>query len=100
SRNDQVATDLRLYLLDASDSLEEGLSHLQRALIEQAERYLDLIMPGYTHLQPAQPIRFSHWLMSYFWMLQRDWSRLEDLRRRIDVLPLGAGALAGTPVPV
>ncbi|NOZ48483.1 MAG: argininosuccinate lyase [Chloroflexi bacterium] len=100
SRNDQVATDLRLYLLGASDSLKTHLSTLQRALLDQAEHYIDLIMPGYTHLQPAQPVRFSQWLLSFFWMLQRDCTRLEELRRRIDVLPLGAGALAGTPVPI
>ncbi len=100
SRNDQVATDVRLYLLDAADTLETHLSDLQRALVEQAERYIDLIMPGYTHLQPAQPVRFAQWLLSYFWMLQRDWTRLEDLRRRVDEMPLGAGALAGTPLAV
>lgn len=100
SRNDQVATDVRLYLLDAADALETHLSDLQRALVEQAERYIDLIMPGYTHLQPAQPVRFAQWLLSYFWMLQRDWTRLEDLRRRVDEMPLGAGALAGTPLAI
>ena len=100
SRNDQVATDLRLYLLEVTDELERMLNELQVSLIEVAEQHLDLIMPGYTHLQPAQPVRFSHWLMSYFWMLQRDWTRLEDMRRRIDVLPLGSGALAGTPLPI
>ena len=100
SRNDQVATDVRLYLLDAADTLETHLSDLQRALVEQAERYIDLIMPGYTHLQPAQPVRFAQWLLSYFWMLQGDWTRLEDLRRRVDEMPLGAGALAGTPLAV
>ncbi len=100
SRNDQVATDLRLYLLDAADTLESHLSHLQRALVEQAQHTIDLIMPGYTHLQPAQPVRFAQWLLSYFWMLQRDWTRLEDLRRRVDVMPLGAGALAGTPLAI
>ncbi len=100
SRNDQVATDLRLYLCEELLDLEKQISELQRALVVVAERSIDVIMPGYTHLQPAQPVRFSHWLMSYFWMLQRDWGRLEDMRRRIEVLPLGSGALAGTPLAV
>ena len=100
SRNDQVATDLRLYLCQALQDLEIMLSSLQRTLVMVAEAHLDLIMPGYTHLQPAQPVRFSHWLMSYFWMLQRDWARLEDMRRRVEVLPLGSGALAGTPLNI
>ncbi len=100
SRNDQVATDLRLFLLEACDTLETQLNALQRVLIQSAEQHIDLIMPGYTHLQPAQPIRFSHWLMSFFWMLQRDWDRMNDMKRRIAVLPLGSGALAGTPFPI
>ncbi len=100
SRNDQVATDLRLYLRDRIDDLEILLGEMQMVLIAGAERHLDLIMPGFTHFQPAQPIRFSHWLMSYFWMFQRDWNRLEDLQRRVDVLPLGSGALAGTPLRI
>ena len=100
SRNDQVATDLRLYLCNALQSLEGLLNDLQLTIIEAAERGVDVIMPGYTHLQPAQPVRFSHWMMSFFWMLQRDWGRLEDMRRRIEVLPLGSGALAGTPLAI
>ncbi len=100
SRNDQVATDLRLYLRDKVDDLDSLLGELQIVLIAGAERHLDLIMPGFTHFQPAQPIRFSHWLLSYFWMFQRDWGRLEDLQRRLDVLPLGSGALAGTPLAI
>ncbi len=100
SRNDQVATDLRLFLLEACVELEAQLRDLQQALVERAEQHIDLIMPGYTHLQPAQPVRFSHWLMSYFWMLQRDRDRLDDMRRRIAVLPLGSGALAGTPLAI
>ena len=98
SRNDQVATDLRLYLHNALGALESQLNDLQITLIQVAERGIDVIMPGYTHLQPAQPVRFSHWMMSFFWMLQRDWERLEDMRRRILVMPLGSGALAGTPL--
>ncbi len=100
SRNDQVATDLRLYLCNVLGALEGLLNDLQLTIVEVAERSIDVIMPGYTHLQPAQPVRFSHWLMSFFWMLQRDWGRLEDMRRRIEVLPLGSGALAGTPLDI
>ncbi len=100
SRNDQVATDLRLYLCGTLDALETLLNQLQLTLLEVAEQTIDVIMPGYTHLQPAQPVRFAHWMMSYFWMLQRDWGRLEDMRRRIEVLPLGSGALAGTPLAI
>jgi len=68
--------------------------------VRAAEACLDVIMPGYTHLQRAQPVRFSHWLMSYFWQFQRDWERLDDLRRRVDICPLGSAALAGTAVPI
>jgi len=100
SRNDQVATDLRLYLCNALDALEARLNALQSTIIAVAEQTIDVIMPGYTHLQPAQPVRFAHWMMSFFWMLQRDWGRLEDMRRRIEVLPLGSGALAGTPLAI
>ena len=100
SRNDQVATDLRLYLCDALQDLEMMLTDLQRTIIRVADRSIDVIMPGYTHLQPAQPVRFAHWMMSYFWMLQRDWARLEDMRRRVEVMPLGSGALAGTPLAI
>jgi argininosuccinate lyase len=95
SRNDQVATDMRLYLMDRIDSLAGQVVHLQAALVEQAEAYLGLIMPGYTHLQQAQPILFSHWLLSFFWMLERDRERLRQSRDRVSILPLGSGALAG-----
>jgi len=95
SRNDQVVTDVRLYLMEHLDRLDSLLADLQGAIVEQAEAHLDLLMPGYTHLQRAQPVRFSHWLLSYFWMLQRDRERLRDARRRIAVCPLGSGALAG-----
>ncbi len=95
SRNDQVATDERLYLRAELDRLDAGLRELQAALVEQAERHVELIMPGYTHLQQAQPIRYGHWVLSYFWMFQRDRERLADARKRVNVLPLGAGALAG-----
>ena len=127
SRNDQVATDVRLYLLEkiaggetphrgvstqrgdehnaaaeetprrgvSTDGLRGLVQGLQAALVDQAEAHLHVIMPGYTHLQPAQPILFSHWLMSFFWMLQRDVERLDDLVHRVAVLPLGSAALAG-----
>jgi argininosuccinate lyase len=100
SRNDQVATDLRLYLLDEMASLREGLIELQGAIVQKAEAHLGVIMPGYTHLQQAQPLLFSHWLMSFFWKFQRDRERLADVARRTSVLPLGAGALAGNPFRV
>jgi argininosuccinate lyase len=96
SRNDQVATDVRLYLLDELPGLRDQVRELQRALVAQAEAHLDVVMPGYTHLQPAQPILFSHWLMSFVWMLQRDVARLDDLLPRVAVLPLGSAALAGS----
>jgi len=95
SRNDQVATDLRLYLMREIPDLRQRLAELQEAILAKAEQHLEVIMPGYTHLQQAQPVLFSHWLMSYFWMLQRDRERLDDLEKRVAVLTLGAGALAG-----
>ncbi|HET92325.1 MAG TPA: argininosuccinate lyase [Chloroflexi bacterium] len=97
SRNDQVATDLRLYLLDEINSLHKELVALQEAILQQAENHLGVVMPGYTHLQPAQPILFSHWLMAYFWKFQRDRERLANAARRTQVCPLGSGALAGNP---
>lgn len=100
SRNDQVALDMRLWLLNAIEDVQHELATLQTAIIEQAENHLDLIMPGYTHLQPAQPILYSHWIMSYFWMLLRDQERLVDCAKRTAVSPLGAGALAGNPFDV
>jgi argininosuccinate lyase len=95
-----VATDLRLYLLDEIDELEDALLELQTAIVEQAEAHLEVLMPGYTHMQPAQPILFSHWLMSFFWKLQRDRERLRDVAERTRVCPLGAGALAGNPFDI
>lgn len=100
SRNDQVATDFRLWTRDAVDEVDGLVKNLQSALIAQAEVHVNTIMPGYTHLQPAQPITPAHWLMSFFWMLSRDRDRLADARRRMLVLPLGSGALAGTPFSV
>ena len=100
SRNDQVATDLRLYLRDEIWVLLELLTEVRRALVEQADKHLDVIMPGYTHLQVAQPLRFSHHLLAYFEMFTRDAGRLEDALKRLNVSPLGAGALAGTTFPI
>lgn len=100
SRNDQVATDLRLYLLKTIDILHQQIAALQSALLDQAEAHVDVLMPGYTHLQQAQPILFSHWLGSFFWKFQRDRERLHDVARRAAALPLGAGALAGCPLPI
>lgn len=100
SRNDQVATDTRLYVRDQIAQLRQHLARLQRAIVDKAKVHIELLMPGYTHLQPAQPVRFSHWLLSFFWMLQRDRDRLDGLVRRVNVLPLGAGALSGNPLGI
>jgi argininosuccinate lyase len=100
SRNDQVATDTRLYLRGQIAQLRQYLVRLQRAILDQANAHIDLLMPGYTHLQPAQPVRFSHWLLSFFWMLQRDRDRLDGLVRRMNVMTLGAGALGGNPLGI
>ncbi len=100
SRNDQVALDIRLYLRDEIVEISAYLDLLIDALIEQAEQNLEVIMPGYTHLQTAQPILFSHHLMAYVEMCRRDRGRMEDCLRRMDVSPLGAGALAGTTFPI
>jgi argininosuccinate lyase len=100
SRNDQVATDFRLWMLEAVPALSAALIDLQSALVEQAEAAGETPMPGYTHLQRAQPILLAHWWLSHFWPLDRDRDRLTDLLDRVSSLPLGSGALAGTPVPV
>ncbi len=100
SRNDQVATDMHLYLREQVVELVELVSKLQGSLIGQAKENLDTILPGYTHLQRAQPILFAHHLMAYVAMLQRDAERLMDSWKRINMLPLGAGALAGTTFPI
>ena len=100
SRNDQVATDFRLWMLGAIPTLDAALKDLQSALIEQAELASETLMPGYTHLQRAQPILLAHWWLSHYHPLQRDRERLTDLTARVSILPLGSGALAGTPVPV
>lgn len=100
SRNDQVALDLRLYVRDAIDSIRTEIAALQRALGALAELHVDAVMPGYTHLQPAQPVLFAHHLLAYVEMLERDRQRLADCRKRANVLPLGCGALAGTTFPI
>ncbi len=100
SRNDQVATDLRLWMLEAIQDLEVTLQNLQKSLVNRAESDLDILLPGYTHLQRAQPILLGHWWLSHFWPLQRDQERLAQVRERTAILPLGSGALAGTSYPV
>ena len=100
SRNDQVATDLRLWLLESIPNLDHALHELQSALVERAESDLNILLPGYTHLQRAQPILLGHWWLSHFWPLQRDRQRLAQARARTASLPLGSGALAGTAYPV
>jgi argininosuccinate lyase len=100
SRNDQVATDLRLWLRDEIDAILQRLAALQRALLDQAERHAATVMPGFTHLQVAQPVTFGHHLLAYFEMFERDRERLADCRKRVNRLPLGAAALAGTTFPV
>jgi len=100
SRNDQVATDVRLYLRSAIDELLHLIKALQTALLDLAQHHTHTIMPGFTHLQVAQPVSFAHHLMAYFEMLKRDAERLRDARRRVNRLPLGAAALAGTSYPI
>lgn len=100
SRNDQVATDMRLYVRDTVDALDAQLADLQQALAEKALEHADAVMPGFTHLQSAQPVTFGHHLMAYVEMLGRDRSRFKDARRRMNECPLGAAALAGTSFPI
>ncbi len=100
SRNDQVATDIRLYLKDEIRAIIIAIHEVQEALLDKAEKHIDVIMPGYTHLQRAQPVLFSHHLMAYYEMFERDKGRYEDCLERGDVLPLGSGALAGTDFPI
>lgn len=100
SRNDQVATDIRLYVRDEIDHISQELTRLQQAIIGQAEKHADTIMPGFTHLQTAQPVTFGHHLLAWNEMLERDYSRLQDCRKRMNQSPLGAAALAGTSYPI
>ncbi len=99
SRNDQVALDMRLYTREAIADTIDALRGVQRALVGQAEKYAGVVMPGYTHLQRAQPVLFAHHMLAYFEMFQRDIGRFTDCAARMDVLPLGSGALAGVPYP-
>jgi argininosuccinate lyase len=100
SRNDQVGTDIRLWLRRQIDAIDAGLLRFQRALLDQAERHADTLIPGYTHLQRAQPLCLAHHLLAYIEMAERDRQRLADVRKRVNICPLGAAALAGTPVPI
>ena len=100
SRNDQVATDVRLWLRQEIDLVQAEIKRLQRALVDLAEREAETILPGFTHLQVAQPITFGHHMLAWFEMLERDRARLADCRRRMNVMPLGAAALAGTTYPI
>lgn len=100
SRNDQVATDMHLYLKNRVKEIIEAVEAFQSAIVEQAEAHVETVVPGYTHLQRAQPISFGHHLLTYFWMLQRDKERLAESMKRIDLSPLGAGAMSGTTFPI
>lgn len=100
SRNDQVATDMRFYVRDSIDALCQRIAHTQAALLAVAERETDTIMPGFTHLQAAQPVTFGHHMLAWFEMLSRDHARMKDCRKRVNILPLGAAALAGTSYPI
>ena len=99
SRNDQVALDMRLYTKEVTENTIKGLRGVQQALVSLAERYRDTVMPGYTHLQRAQPVLFAHHMLAYFQMFHRDMERFQDCHTRTDVLPLGSGALAGVAYP-
>jgi argininosuccinate lyase len=100
SRNDQIVTDVKLWVRDAIDALEARLVALQRSWVTLAEAYPDLVLPGYTHLQRAQPVLAAHYCLAYVEKLQRDRERLADTRKRVNILPLGAAALAGTTLPI
>lgn len=100
SRNDQVATDFRLFLMDETQEILKGLYRLRRALVEKAEKSLEIILPGYTHLQPAQPVLLAHHLLAYYQMFSRDAERFKEAQKRLRVCPLGSAALAGTPYPL
>ncbi|WP_210135460.1 argininosuccinate lyase [Staphylococcus sp. GDX8P80P] len=100
SRNDQVATDLHLYVKKEVKNIQDLIRSFQSSILKLAQSHVDTIMPGYTHLQRAQPISFAHHVMTYFWMLDRDYSRFVDSMKRIDISPLGAAALSGTTHPI
>ena len=100
SRNDQVATDFRLWTRNSIDELDQVIRRLQASLLDFAETHRDVVIPGYTHLQRAQPVLLAHWTLAYFEMFARDRERLTEVRRRVNVLPLGSAALAGTSFPI
>lgn len=100
SRNDQVATDIRLWMRDEIEIMQTHITLLQRALVKLAEKYVDAVMPAYTHLQRAQPVSVASYLLSFVEMLARDWSRLKDCRKRLNVNPLGSGAVGGSTLPL
>ena len=100
SRNDQIALDERLYLKDKVEEIQKAITSLQKSLLFLAKKYLGIIMPAYTHLQPGMPILFSHWALAYIQKLERDKDRLKDSLKRVDISPLGAGACAGTSLPI
>ncbi|MDK2981105.1 MAG: argininosuccinate lyase [Chloroflexota bacterium] len=100
SRNDQVATDFNLWLQSALQEVDQLIAQVQSALVDRANKDMGIIISGYTHLQQSQPILLSHWWLSYFWPLARDRQRLAELKQRASVLPLGSGAMAGTPFPI
>ncbi|WP_375495414.1 argininosuccinate lyase [uncultured Nostoc sp.] len=100
SRNDQVGTDTRLYLRDQIQQIQSELREFQGVLLDIAEKHVETLIPGYTHLQRAQPVSLAHHLLAYFQMAQRDWERLSDVSRRVNISPLGCGALAGTTFPI
>ncbi|WP_298467598.1 argininosuccinate lyase [uncultured Psychrobacillus sp.] len=100
SRNDQIATDMHLFLKNRVNEIIELIRVFQETIVNQAEKHIETLAPGYTHLQRAQPISFAHHLMAYFWMLERDKERFLDSMKRIDISPLGSGALAGTTFPI
>ncbi len=100
SRNDQVGTDTRLYLRDQIQQIKSKLREFQGVLLDIAEKHVETLIPGYTHLQRAQPLSLAHHLLAYFQMAQRDWERLGDVSRRVNISPLGCGALAGTTFPI
>ena len=100
SRNDQVATDMHLYAKEMTEAIITSIKALQHVIIDLSKQYHTVIMPGYTHLQRAQPILFSHHIMTYFWMLERDKARFSEGLKRINISPLGSGALAGTTFPI
>ncbi|EIK4778134.1 argininosuccinate lyase [Escherichia coli] len=100
SRNDQTTVDSKMHMRAIIREIQEDITNLQKIIINKAENNINVIMPGYTHLQTGQPILLSHWIMAYYWMLRRDWNRFEDLYQRMGECPLGAAALAGTTFPI